>query len=140
MTMTAPLGPAATPLTVQWVPICAYDDLVPERGVVALVGDRQVAVFRVFEGEVYAVDNADPFSGAYVMARGIVGTAGTTPTVASPMFKQAFDLRTGRCLTDPATSLRTYPVSCLAGVVRVGVGADVGHVDAGHVGGVGPGA
>jgi nitrite reductase (NADH) small subunit len=127
MTMTVPIAPATPLLTKRWVPVCAYDDLVPERGVGALVGDQQVAVFRDFAGEVYAVDNADPFSGAYVMARGIVGTAGDTPTVASPMFKQAFDLRTGRCLTDPATSLRTYPVSCLAGVVRVGVvGADLG--------------
>jgi nitrite reductase (NADH) small subunit len=52
----------------------------------------------------------DPFSGAYVLARGILGTRGGTPTVASPMYKQVFDLRSGQCLDDPAQAVPTYPV------------------------------
>jgi nitrite reductase (NADH) small subunit len=85
----------------RWVDVCAYDDLIAERGAAALVGGHQVAVFRTYTGELYALSNRDPFSGAYVMARGILGTRGDLPTVASPMFKQVFDLRTGRCLDDP---------------------------------------
>lgn len=119
--MTALIGRAPAAPTCQWVRVCGYDNLVPERGVAALVDDQQVAVFRTFDGAIYAVGNADPFSGAYVMSRGIVGTVGTTPTVASPMFKDAFDLRTGRSLADPDVRLRTYPVSCLDGHVRVGL-------------------
>jgi nitrite reductase (NADH) small subunit len=99
--------------------VCAYDDLVPERGVAALVGAAQVALFRLHDGTVRAVDHRDPFSGANVLARGIVGTRGDRPTVASPMFKQVFDLVTGECLDDPAVSVRVFPVEVRAGVVHV---------------------
>ncbi len=94
----------------RWVPVCAYDDLPPERGVCALVEGHQVALFRTFDGRLYALSNHDPFSGAYVLARGIVGSRAGVPTVASPMYKQVFDLRTGRCLDDPAAGVATYRV------------------------------
>jgi nitrite reductase (NADH) small subunit len=93
-----------------WVDVCGYDDLIPERGAAALVGGHQVAVFRTFTGDLYALSNRDPFSGAYVLARGIVGSRGGLPTVASPMYKQVFDLSTGRCLDDPAVSVPTFGV------------------------------
>ncbi|MYW01302.1 nitrite reductase small subunit NirD [Streptomyces sp. SID3343] len=83
-----------------WTPVCAYGDLIAGRGVAALVEGEQVAIFRDRTGEVYALANRDPFSGAYVMSRGIVGRRGDVPTVASPMYKQAFDLRTGECLDE----------------------------------------
>ena len=102
-----------------WVPVCAYDDLLPERGAAALVAGRQVALFRLADGEVVALGNRDPFSGANVMSRGIVGTRGDAPTVASPMYKQVFDLRTGACLDDPGVALPTYPVRLHSGVVTV---------------------
>jgi nitrite reductase (NADH) small subunit len=84
--------------TVTCVDVCHVDDLTPERGVAALVAGEQVALFRLFGGEVLAVQQEDPFSGSHVMSRGLVGTRGQVPTVASPMFKQVFDLRTGACL------------------------------------------
>jgi nitrite reductase (NADH) small subunit len=93
-----------------WVDVCSYDDLIPERGVAALVHGRQVAVFRTYEGELYALCHRDPFSGAYVLARGILGTRGGVPTVASPMYKQVFDLRTGRCMDDPALVVPAFPI------------------------------
>jgi nitrite reductase (NADH) small subunit len=99
--------------------VCAYDDLQPERGVAALVDGRQVAVFRLHDGSVRAVDHRDPFSGAHVMARGIVGSRGAVPTVASPMFKQVFDLATGECLDDPDVRLRVFPAEVRDGVVHV---------------------
>ena len=102
-----------------WVAVCPYDALLPERGVAALVGDRQVALFRGVDGGVHALDNRDPFSGANVLSRGIVGTRGDVPTVAGPMYKQVFDLTTGRCLDDPAVRVRTYPVRIRDGVVEV---------------------
>ncbi|WP_229698232.1 nitrite reductase small subunit NirD [Wenjunlia tyrosinilytica] len=83
-----------------WTPVCRYDDLAPGRGVAALVEGQQVAVFRDRSGAVYAVGNRDPFSGAQVISRGIVGSRAGAPVVASPMYKQAFDLRSGRCLDE----------------------------------------
>lgn len=80
----------------------------PDRVVAALVDGLQVALFRTFDGMLHAVDNQDPFSAQFVLSRGIVGSAGAVPTVASPLFKQAFDLRTGVCVSDPATSIPVY--------------------------------
>jgi nitrite reductase (NADH) small subunit len=117
--------PATTPAAAAgWVRVCALADLEPGRGVAALVGGRQVALFRVVDhgdhgDTVYAVDHRDPFSGANVIARGIVGTRGDTPTVASPMHKQVFDLRTGQCLDDAAVSLTTHLVRIVDGDVEV---------------------
>jgi nitrite reductase (NADH) small subunit len=102
--------------------ICRYDVLLPERGVAALLGDVQLALFRTHDGQVFAIGNQDPFSGANVMSRGIVGSRGDVPTVASPMFKQVFDLRTGVCLDDPDVSLPVYPVRIVDGQVVVGSG------------------
>lgn len=96
--------------TRRWTPVCGYDDLIPERGACALIDGVQVAVFRDFDGRLFAVTNLDPFSGAQVMARGILGSRGGSPTVASPMYKQVFDLVDGRCLDDPAVRLRTFPI------------------------------
>lgn len=99
-----------------WVAVLPGDRLTPGRGVAVLVGGHQVAVFADRVGALYAVDNRDPFSGAHVMSRGILGSRGTAPVVISPMYKQNFDLRTGCCL-DEATApdggearLRTWPV------------------------------
>ncbi|GAA0970799.1 nitrite reductase small subunit NirD [Actinocorallia libanotica] len=93
-----------------WVDVCSYVELLPERGACALVEGRQVAVFRTFDGELYALSNLDPFSNAYVLSRGILGSRNGVPTVASPMYKQVFDLTTGLCLDDPATSVPTYSI------------------------------
>lgn len=106
-----------------WTQVCAVDDLTPNRGAAALVGERQVAVFLVEPGaELLAVDNLDPFSGAAVLSRGIVGSAGDVLTVAAPVYKQRFDLRTGRCLDDDSIALATYPTRVVDGLVEVELG------------------
>ena len=94
-----------------WETICSVDDIAPNSGRCALLGKQQVAVFRVVvravegtaEGDVdnfYAIDNHDPFSGANVLSRGIVGSMQDTVVVASPVYKQHFCLRTGVCLEE----------------------------------------
>ena len=96
-----------------WTPVCGLADLVPERGVAALVDADQVAVFRLADDRVLAVQQKDPFSGANVIARGIVGSVGEEPTVTSPMYKQVWSLVTGECLDAAGKapqSLRTYAV------------------------------
>ncbi|WP_442923513.1 nitrite reductase small subunit NirD [Microbacterium sp. KUDC0406] len=93
--------------------VCAVDDLEVERGRAALLGTAQVALFLLADGSVRAVDNLDPYSGANVISRGIVGSRGTTPTISSPMHKQVFDLGTGECIDaqgKDALALRSYPV------------------------------
>ncbi len=107
--------------TVGWVAVCRYEDLLPERGVAALIKNVQVALFRTHDGALYALGNQDPFSGAYVLARGIVGTRGGVPTVASPLHKQVFDLTSGRCL-DAEAAVPTYPVRCREDIVEIAAG------------------
>ncbi|WP_129336217.1 nitrite reductase small subunit NirD [Cellulomonas endophytica] len=139
MTTTAPAPLAPTPLghaaprpvpdgalraaapADRWHPVCALDDLVAERGAAALVDGVQVALFRLHDGTVRAVDHRDPASGANVMARGLVGTRGAVPTVAGPLYKQVFDLTTGRCLDDPALALGVHEVQVAGGTVLVRV-------------------
>ncbi|WP_030168575.1 nitrite reductase small subunit NirD [Spirillospora albida] len=110
----------------RWFDVCAYDDLIPERGACAMVEGTQVALFRAFDGALYALANLDPFSGAHVLSRGILGTRGGAPTVASPMYKQVFDLRTGTCLDDPRVAVPTHLIRRTAGD-RVEVALSDGH-------------
>ena len=103
--------------------VCRLDQLLPERGAAALVGQRQVALFRL-EGPhgttIHAIDHRDPFTGANVLARGIVGTAGDRWYVASPLHKQRFDLATGECLDDDAVRVDVHAVYVVDGIVHVG--------------------
>lgn len=94
-----------------WFTVCDLSLLVPGRGVAALLPDgRQVALFRDRAGELYAVDNRDPFSGAAVLSRGLTGSVQGRPFVASPLLKQRFDLRSGQCLDDDTVAVATYVV------------------------------
>jgi nitrite reductase (NADH) small subunit len=101
-------------------PVCAVEAIPLEGGVAALVHGSAVAVFRTYDGSVFALGNVDPFSGASVLSRGIVGNRGDAPVVSSPMYKQAFDLRTGQCLDDDGVRVPAYAVSVVDGVVHVG--------------------
>ena len=101
-------------------PVCRLDQIEVEGGVAALVDGAAVAIFRTHDGNVYAMSNYDPCAKASVLARGIVGTRGDIPFVASPMHKQAFDLRTGQCLDDAAVRVPTYAVQVTRGTVLVG--------------------
>ncbi|MGH3669685.1 MAG: nitrite reductase small subunit NirD [Pseudonocardiaceae bacterium] len=102
-----------------WTAVCLLDDLIPERGIAVLLDGAAVAVFQTHDGVVHALSNLDPFSSASVLSRGIVGDRGGRPTVASPIYKQVFELSTGVCLDDPSVSVPTYPVRVIHGVVEV---------------------
>ncbi len=99
-----------------WQALCTRADLVPFSGVAAWIetaeGPAQVALFYLpgLEQELYALEHRDPFSGANVIARGIVGDLQGQPVVASPLYKQHFRLTDGQCLEDDAVKLRTWPV------------------------------
>lgn len=104
----------------QWITVCQLEQILLNSGVCALVADRQIAIFRTVEG-IYAIDNYDPFSKAYVLSRGIVGDRNGIPKVASPIYKQNFNLQTGECFDDPMVKLPVYPVRVADGQVQVGI-------------------
>jgi nitrite reductase (NADH) small subunit len=114
---TAPPVPGST-----WIDVCSLDDLTAGRGVAALVGGQQIALFLLLDGAVAAVDNLDPFSGASVLARGIVGSVGDVVIVASPIYKQRFDLRSGQCLDDEHVRVATFSTRVRGDRVEISVG------------------
>jgi nitrite reductase (NADH) small subunit len=103
-----------------WTTVCPLDRILPNTGVCALVAGQQVAIFRVGESAVYAIDNYDPFSKAFVLSRGIVGDREGIPKVASPIYKQNFNLLTGQCFDDETVSVAIYPVQVVNGNVQLG--------------------
>ncbi|MEE1818202.1 nitrite reductase small subunit NirD [Streptomyces sp. SP18ES09] len=112
-TLELSLSPDLSPGS--WLAVCEEARLIPGRGVAALLPDgRQAAVFRDRSGRTYAIDNRDPFTGAQVLSRGLVGSTGGRAFVASPLLKQRFDLETGRCLDDEGVAVAVYPVRTTA--------------------------
>lgn len=113
------------------VDVCALDRLTPDLGVAALLAGLQVAIFRLPDGSVHAVSNVCPFSGAAVLSRGITGSRGEIPTIASPVYKQVFSLTDGRCLDavgmEPrpgrGPDLPVYPVRVNDGRVAIELSA-----------------
>jgi len=96
------------------VVVCSIQDIAPDSGRAALVDGQQVAIFRVKTGSderFFAIDNFCPFAKANVLSRGIVGSLKGSIVVASPIYKQHFDLQSGVCLEDATVTVRTWPVS-----------------------------
>jgi nitrite reductase (NADH) small subunit len=113
---------SSTQQTTQWITVCPLDRILPDSGVCALVNGEQVAVFRLGKSEtIYAIANYDPFSKAYVLSRGIVGDRNGIPKVASPIYKQNFNLMTGQCLDNEAVSVLSYPARVVDNQVQVGI-------------------
>ncbi|MDP9900532.1 nitrite reductase small subunit NirD [Variovorax ginsengisoli] len=97
--------------TLQWTPVCLASDILPDTGVCALVEGVHVAIFRVGPTpQFFAIDNVDPKSQASVLSRGLVGSLGERIVVASPLYKNHFDLRSGECLESPEHSVRAHAV------------------------------
>lgn len=101
--------------------LCSAEDLISNAGVCALHNDEQVAIFYLpdTDKKVFAIENLDPFSKAYVISRGILGSLGDKTVVASPIYKQHFDLETGECVEDPEVSLKIYDVDLIDSQVVV---------------------
>ncbi len=108
-----------TPQLETWTEVCPADRIAPGTGVTALVDGRQLAVLRADDGELHAIDGRDPFTGANVLARGLVGERDGWATVASPLRKQRFVLATGRCLDDDAVAVTVHDVRVRNGRVQV---------------------
>lgn len=105
-----------------WKDICTTDDILPNSGRCALYDGRQVAIFRISQSgndEFYAVENYDPLSDANVISRGIVGSIGERPVVASPIYKQRFCLQSGECLEEEGVSLQTWEIRVLDDKVQL---------------------
>ncbi|CAI0969175.1 nitrite reductase small subunit NirD [Serratia ficaria] len=104
----------------QWITVCPVADILPGTGVCALIGDRQVAVFRPYADErVFAISNIDPFAQASVLSRGLIAEHQGELWIASPLKKQHFRLNDGHCLEDGAHSIASFTSRVVDGLVQI---------------------
>lgn len=96
-----------------WVDLAPLDSLEVGSAKAFRRAGEQVAVFRVGEDELFAIDNRCPHEG-YAMIQGYVQKQ--TVTCAWHNFK--FDLKSGACLMGDE-DIRTFPVRCLDGRLEV---------------------
>ena len=105
-----------------WESVCQFDELIDNVGVCVLLHDKQIAIFRLSgSNDLYAIDNHDPFSNANVLSRGMCGDLKGQTVVASPIYKQHFNLETGQCLEDESVKLPVYPIRVVDGSVQVAI-------------------
>lgn len=104
-----------------WIKLCNKNDLIANSGIAALYEGQQIALFYIpnYKDEVFAIGNNDPFSGANVLARGLIGDLKGEPMVASPLYKQHFSLDTGACFEDEAIRVPVWPVRIHNGSVEI---------------------
>ncbi|MDP6424325.1 MAG: Rieske 2Fe-2S domain-containing protein [Planctomycetota bacterium] len=98
-----------------WIPAFDAAELVPGAAKLVRSDDKQIAVFRTENGEIYAVDNRCPHEG-YPLLSGQV--KGCVLTCAWHNFK--FDLRDGSCVLGD-DDVRTFPVRVIGHRVEVDV-------------------
>lgn len=93
--------------------LCEKSDLLANAGVCALYGDEQIALFYLpdQQPQLYAINNWDPIGNANVLSRGIIGDIDGRLVVASPLYKQHFDLQSGECIEDGSIVTKTYRVA-----------------------------
>ena len=108
-----------TSTLVDFIAVCDRRRLTANRGVAALVHGVPIALFSLADGSIHVIDNTDPFSGAGVLSRGLIGDVNGAATVASPMHKQRFALATGVCIDDPTMLVRVHEVRVTADTIEV---------------------
>ena len=108
-----------------WEAVCTMDDLVADSGIAVWTDAGPVAVFYLPHRlpALFAISHTDPFTGKNVLGRGIPGDLKGQPVVASPLYKQHFNMETGQCLEDEAVAVKTYPVLLDGNNVRVEIPA-----------------
>ena len=109
----------------RWIRVTRLDDLPLNEGRVAVIGHREVAVFRLRDG-VFATDNRCPHK-AGPLCDGVV----TGSSVVCPLHAWKVNLATGE-VERPAAGhgcIQAYPTRVEEGVVLVGLRADVDACD-----------
>lgn len=103
-------GPSK-PRKLHWVRVGRVSDFPRNGGAAVKYGDTQIAVFNLTDRQAWrACQNMCPHKHAFVLSRGITGSAGLTPKVTCPLHKKPFSLETGEWLSDEPYALKVFPV------------------------------
>lgn len=97
------------------------DQIAPGQGRCFVAAGRQIAIFRMRSGALFALDNLCPHRGG-PLAEGLVGIdyASHREAVVCPLHALKFCLRDGSGL-DSRHAVRSYPVELRGGVIHVTV-------------------
>lgn len=101
--------------------VCTLEQIAAGQGRCFITNDLQIAVFRLRDGRVFALDNICPHR-AGPLSEGIIGVdhASRVEAVVCPLHAYKFSLRDGRGL-DTELLLRSFPVEVRDGRVFVGL-------------------
>jgi len=103
-------GPSG-PRKLHWVRVGRVSDFPHNGGAAVKYGDTQIAVFNLADRKEWrACQNMCPHKHAFVLSRGITGSAGLIPKVTCPLHKKPFSLETGECLSGEPYALKVFPV------------------------------
>jgi nitrite reductase (NADH) small subunit len=98
------------------VTVGSVDDVPIGEGRTFAVGGTQIAVFRLRNGSLRAIDAICPHKGG-PLADGLADDT----VVVCPLHGHTFDLCSGAEAADSAMSVRTYPVAESDGAIRISV-------------------
>jgi len=101
------------------VDVGSVDAIPPGEGRTYAVGGEQIAVFRLRDGSLRAIDAVCPHRGG-PLADGLIDEQ----VVVCPLHGRTFDTGTG-CEVGGDMSVRSYGVSVVAGAIRLNLTADV---------------
>ncbi len=97
----------------EYVKVAGKADVAPGMGIVAEVNGRAIAVFNV-DGTIHAIDNT-------CMHRG--GPLGEgeleEDTVTCPWHGWQYNVKTGACINNPSTSVKSYEVTVEGDDIKV---------------------
>jgi nitrite reductase (NADH) small subunit len=102
----------------EYFSIADIESLPPGTGRTVQVRGREFAVYNC-DGQFFAIDDLCPHKGAQLGA----GTL-DNDTVFCPLHGWGFDVKTGRCISNPEKGVRTYPVRVRNGEVQIGLSND----------------
>lgn len=113
--------------------VAAADDVRPGMKVIVEVGERSIGVFNV-NGKYYAMNNLCPHAGAPLCKGYVTGTPSAMSPyevgwhkdgeiIRCPWHSWEFEIATGRTVSNPRKSVRTYPVQIENGRIMVDLGA-----------------
>jgi len=132
------MSTASEEQSAQPINLCRKSDLIAYSGICAQFAGQQLALFYLPDEtpQIYALSNWDPIGKANVLSRGLLGDLKGRLVVASPLYKQHFDLLTGECLEDPKIAVPVFEVALLADYVllNLAVGQGVNEPVSEHAG------
>lgn len=96
------------------VVVGSVDEIPIGEGRTFTVDGQQIAVFRLRDGSLRAIDAVCPHKGG-PLADGLADGG----VVVCPLHGHTFDMRTGSEVADAGISVRSYPVTAMNGAIRI---------------------